>query len=485
MRWTPAQLDAAEKSSLGASLVRPQIAGAAWLPKPSQYFVEGHAEIAAAQAELGEGATADDLCAYLADKQQLQACGGAAYIHALADAVPSGMKTIERNAKRVIDAAGHREMTAALDRTKRLFDEGTETALADAATELAFIQTILTPATAIPRDLLLDMDQLQVKVGDIRWAVKNAIPENTLGCIFGASGAFKSFVEIDYALHRVYGMRWLGRKTRQVPVVYLAAEGGAGILKRIKAWHLDRDLDWRQCPMRVIIVPLTLRTEAAALRRAIEATGIQPGDIIIDTLSQTYTGNENANDEMAAYLRVIGLELRAAFSCTVTIVHHTGHSATERPRGASAIIDNIDFAMGVFRDEAEMLCTVEWAKLKDEEKPPPQTFQLQRLQLGVDEDGEPITSLAARHVATSDEMVAAVAQEGRAGRGGRGHLLISLAHEGMRESELRKAFYDALDSLDGEGKKKAYQRAKGWATGAGIFEIAGAEHRLIMLKAVA
>ncbi len=483
VRLEDSQLNDAEVSSLGVQIKHPELIGDARLPKPSQYIFDGHVEIATAILELGAGLSVDDLGDLLSEKGRPDLCD---YVRWLPDDLPHGMKTIWRNAGRVIEAAQHRDLVACLERAaKRLGDSDRGAALADIAAELAFAQTILHPPAAAPVDMLLDMGQLHAKASNIRWAVKGAIPEASLGVIFGASGAFKSFVELDYALHRAYGMPWLGRRTRQAVPVYLAAEGGAGIMRRITAWHEARNLDWRTCPMRVVIVPLTLRTEAATLRRAIEASGVAPGDIVIDTMSQTFTGNENANDEVASYFRVIGLELRAAFNCTVTIVHHTGHLATERPRGASAIIDNVDFAMGVYRDQSEMLCTVEWAKLKEGEKPAPQTFQLQAQHLGNDEDGDPITSLAARHVSTSDEMVAAVAHEARSGRGGRGHLLVSVAHEGMRERELRKAFYEALDGLDAEGKKKAYQRAKSWAINARIFEFAGAEGRLIMLKAVA
>ena len=41
--------------------------------------------------------------------------------------------------------------------------------------------------------------------------------------------------------------------------------------------------------------------------------------------------------QMAAYLREIGLRFRALWQCAVMLVHHTGHQATERPRGSSAI----------------------------------------------------------------------------------------------------------------------------------------------------
>ena len=65
------------------------------------------------------------------------------------------------------------------------------------------------------------------------WAVKGLVPAEGLGFIFGGSGAFKSFIALDYAMHRTYGMRWLGRKTAKATVVYLAAEGGAGLMRRI------------------------------------------------------------------------------------------------------------------------------------------------------------------------------------------------------------------------------------------------------------
>jgi hypothetical protein len=109
------------------------------------------------------------------------------------------------------------------------------------------------------------------RAAGVRWAVKGVIPEQGVGFFYGASQAFKSFITLDYALHRAYGMKWLGRKTKQAVPVYLAAEGGAGLMRRIEAWHKARGMDWRKCPMRVVVVALTLRTQAKALREAIEA----------------------------------------------------------------------------------------------------------------------------------------------------------------------------------------------------------------------
>jgi hypothetical protein len=319
------------------------------------------------------------------------------------------------------------------------------------------------PEPEIPEGgLVLTLEQLHARAAATRWAVKGIIPEQAVGFIYGASQAFKSFVTLDYALHRAYGMKWLGRKTKQATPIYLAAEGGAGLMRRIEAWHRARSQDWRKCPMRVVIVPLTLRTQSKVLREAIEATGIQPGDVIVDTMSQTFTGDENSNDQVAEWLRILGTELRDGLACTVTIVHHTGHSANDRMRGASAMHSNADFALGVSRDGKELLATVEFAKVKDAERPDPQTFELSVQLLGKDEDGDAITSLAARHINNAEALVEAHERERVAGRGGRTSNLVSLAHPGMTFGELRKAFYDTVvPDQEPEARRKAFNRALG------------------------
>ena len=338
---------------------------------------------------------------------------------------------------------------------------------------------VSTPALDVG-GLLLTIADLEARANGLTWAVKGLIPECSIGFIYGASGAFKSFIALDYALHRAYGMRWMGRKTKQALPVYLAAEGGAGLIRRIKAWHQARRLDWRQCPIRVVVVPLTLRTQAGHLRGAIEQAGVKPGDIVIDTMSQTFTGNENSNDEVAEFLRVLGTELRDTFGAAVTVVHHTGHSATERPRGASAIVDNSDFAFGVFRDEKQMLSTLEVAKVKDGERPEPQTFELSVEVLGQDEDGDQITSLSARHINNATELLQAVQREGKAGRPGRGGMLMDLVQNGMEEKALRKLFYDQSGISEPDARKHAYYRARDWAAKAGLIEVV--QGTVIVLK---
>jgi hypothetical protein len=196
-------------------------------------------------------------------------------------------------------------------------------------------------------------------------------------------------------------------------------------------------------------------------------------------MSQTFSGDENSNSEVAEFLRILGTELRDALACTVSIVHHTG-KAGDSLRGASAMFNNTDFVLSVERDGKEMLATLDFPKTKDAERPDPTVFELSVQQLGKDEDGDPITSLAAHHINNAEQLVEAHKRESSAGRGGRNMLLVSLAHNGMQERELRKAFYEAIP--DAEARKKAFYRARDWAVSNRHLEIAGEDRRVILLK---
>jgi hypothetical protein len=181
------------------------------------------------------------------------------------------------------------------------------------------------------------------------------------------------------------------------PVVYVAAEGGAGIYRRVRAWHQNRKLS-QPDNFHVCVTPLLLTEEqqVSALRESIATLPSAPTLVVVDTLSQTFSGDENSSTDIADYLRLLNTHLRAAFNCTVLVVHHTGHMASERPRGSSAITANLDFLLGCFRPNADALAAqVEVIKQKDGDKLNAQYFEMQREVLEKDEDGEEVSSLVA------------------------------------------------------------------------------------------
>jgi hypothetical protein len=282
--------------------------------------------------------------------------------------------------------------------------------------------------------------QVKEATKNIKWLVKNVIPQDAMGMLFGASGTFKSFIAIDLALSVLHGQEWTKRKTAKGAVYYVAAEGGAGVSRRVDAWHRGVDVPENLYYCRTPLL-LSSKEEIGALRASIAALPEIPVLIIIDTLSQTFAGDENSSSDIATYLRMLNSELRAAFNCTVLVIHHTGHSATERPRGSSAITANVDFLLGCYRSDPEgMNARVDVTKQKDGDLVKGMYFDLDRHVLGQDDEGDEITSL----VANFHDAVAAIRQNNKGSK--YESLVMSVLATGQRvtDAELRVKAMEAF-----------------------------------------
>ncbi|MCK6431873.1 MAG: AAA family ATPase [Aquabacterium sp.] len=445
----------------------------------ADFFAWQNREIFVAIAALIDGSKVPDIITVherLRDAGKAKECGGIVYLNALVQSVPSASGA-RQYANIVRDRAILRGLIAAADAVAvSAYNVGGRSVreVVDGATEqIAGICREHYRKSTGGKVPLLALPALRETAQAVRWLVKRVVPADSIGMMFGGSGTFKSFLMLDCALHVAHGMPWMGRRTRQGPVIYIAAEGGAGLWSRIDAWHRARSLSWGDLPFYVVPAALDLQADAWRVVDAAQAVGVCPALVIVDTLSQTYAGEENSAGEMAAYLRELGARFRMMWGCAVMLVHHTGHNATERPRGSSVIRANVDFLLGAFRDEKEMLATVTCVKQKDGELFDDAVFQLRVMDIGEDDDGERITSLVARHLSSADEVDQARNAEQAAGRGGRASALMQLAREmnGQEERHLRKAFYDQLEGLEAEAKKKAYSRAKHAAVEAGQMEI--------------
>jgi AAA domain/DnaB-like helicase N terminal domain len=407
--------------------------------------------------------------------------GGITYLNQLAQTVPSAAH-IANYAAIVAERATMRSIIALTDSVaQRAFSlrSGAAGLLDDAKADLTRIeQERHVKSRRIP---LLTPAQLQESAQAVRWLVKHVIPADSIGMLFGASGTFKSFIALDAGLHVAHGLPWLGRKTAQGPVIYIAAEGGTGLWFRILAWHRARGLKWGQVPFFVVSVALDLKADAWRVVEAAQAKSVTPALVVVDTLSQTYAGDENSANEMAAYLRELGTRFRSLWSCTVALIHHSGHAVTERPRGSSAIRGNIDFLLGTFREEKERLATLTCDKQKDGDLFDDATFSLTLHELGRDEDGDLVTSLVARHLSSAEDVQDAMQTETASGRGGKNELLLRLAQNGMRESDLRKAFCDDCGVTDAESRRRVWNRSKSWAIKAGFLDFG--QGYVITLKA--
>lgn len=466
----------AEQSVLGGLLLEgaPAFGRVADQLAEADFYSYAHRLTFAAIAGLvSEGKPIDVITVYEALERdgKAQEAGGIAYLNSLSASVPSAAN-IQRYAEIIVERATLRSIVAAADEvcTKAFRNEPAATILDDAKVVLGRLSEARKLGSK--RVPLLSLGELREESHSVPWLIKHVVPAASIGMLYGGSGTFKSFIAIDAALHIAHGLPWMGRRTKQGPVLYIAAEGGSGLWPRIVAWHRARRLQWAHTPFHVVPAALDLTADAWRVVEAAQAKGVSPALVVVDTLSQTYAGEENSANEVAAYFRELGTRFRQLWGCAVLILHHSGHSATERPRGSSAMRANLDFMFGVFRDEKEMLATLTCAKQKDGEAFEDAAFRVSVHELGQDEDGDMVTSLVARHLSSAEDVQEAMAAESKAGRGGNNHLLLSLLQNGIRETDLRNAFYAECGADGAEARKKAYQRAKQWAIKTGLMEVA-------------
>lgn len=322
------------------------------------------------------------------------------------------------------------------------------------------ISGLLAGRTDTTTPLLLDYDGLTRAVGPLSWLTKGVIPSHAIGSVYGASGTFKSFIVLDGCLHLAHDRQWLGRRTRGGGVAYVAAEGGTGLLARITAWHKHHQLDPRAARFRACITPLTL-DKAADLKRLSDALDAELDHlgsialIVLDTMSQTMSGDENEARDTAAYLRAIGGWLRDRFRCAILIVHHTGKDAARGPRGSSAIRGNLDFLFEVERTEGAMAATLTVRKQKDGRDGDAFPFALERHVIGRDEDGDDVSSLVAVY---HDAVGAIIANaSGRATK--YEAWLLEIIGNGKLYADSRDEFYAKCGEDKPDTKKKAFARA--------------------------
>lgn len=467
-----------EQALLGALLLdNGAMATVSDLVTPDSFYLFEHRHIFAALVKLLAARKVADVITVWEELKGVEVDGeGVAslpYLNALVQAVPSAQNA-RLYAEVVAERAAERELIASLDAATRISRDGKltlDTRFERIGQELRRAEQ-LRKSPSGSRVPMLSLAQLQQAAAGVRWLVKHVVPADSIGMLFGGSGTFKSFIALDAALHVAHGLPWMGRKTTKGSVLYIAAEGGAGLWQRIDAWHRSRGLHTAAAPMSVVPVAVDLTVDAWRVVEAAQMAGVEPALVVVDTLSQTYAGEENSANEMAAYLRELGGRFRQLWQCSVLLIHHSGHQATERPRGSSAIRANLDYLLGVCRDEKEMIATLSCIKQKDGDLFDDAIFQLSVRELGFDDDGDKVTSLVARHLGTQDDVQAALESEAAAGRAGRQSVFMSLVQNGMPEKDLRKLFYDTLVDLDAEARRKAYGRARKTAENRGEIEVA-------------
>lgn len=246
---------------------------------------------------------------------------------------------------------------------------------------------------------LLAFGELLKGVGPRDWSIKGMFARGETTVLFGDPASKKSFMALDMGLCIATGKAWHGHQVkRQGAVVYIAGEGFKGIGARLKAWAIKYQIH-DNVPFFASDRAVQMMDDAsveemrAVIREEIEATGVPPELVIIDTLARNFgAGDENSSADMSRFITMLD-DIKREFDCGALVVHHTGHGDKGRARGSSSLkagVDNEYSLSVVAGGQLKLTCP----KIKDAQKPDDHLFSYEVVPLGVwDEDGRQETSL--------------------------------------------------------------------------------------------
>lgn len=235
------------------------------------------------------------------------------------------------------------------------------------------------------------------------WLIDGVFPENGLIGVYGQPGMGKSFVTLDFALSIASGTPWQGRQVKKGFVIYISAEGGRGIGKRVLAWLAAHDLDMKDVEIAWLVeaMPVNVDSEEMTilLERLAKEVRQHPTLIVVDTLARCFDGDENLQVDMGRFIAGVDF-MRHEFGCAVIVVHHTNLSG-QRERGNTAFRGACDTMMQIEKDGP--LITVTCTKQKDDEEFDPVELELRAV------DGTQSCAVVGSHaVSRQSEMVSTI-----------------------------------------------------------------------------
>ena len=170
---------------------------------------------------------------------------------------------------------------------------------------------------------------------DPEYIVKGILDRGTLAEMYGPKSSGKSFLALDLGLHVAAGWDWQGRRVHQGGVLYVSAEGGASIKRRMKAFAQHHKLDLAEIAFCPVIEPINL-LDPSGVQQVIVDTSVVPALslVILDTAARVMPGGKEDTEDMGKFVAACD-EIRLVTGAAVLIVHHTGKDVSRGSRGAS------------------------------------------------------------------------------------------------------------------------------------------------------
>ncbi|WP_424362964.1 helicase RepA family protein [Methylocystis parvus] len=223
--------------------------------------------------------------------------------------------------------------------------------------------------------------------------IEDLLDEGAMSVFYGDSNAGKTFVALNMCFAVGTGGEWNGKRTKRGLVVFVCAEGGRKIKRRIAALKAHNGNLASPPIFALVIFPIDLRSSDAntkelltLIRDAEKQCGERCVWIIVDTLSRAIAGgDENSPVDMGRIVAAADY-IRANTGAHFTYVHHTGKDAARGARGHSLLRAATDTEIEVTAGAIKV------TKQRDMEMGSELGFALLDVMLGVDQLGRAIKS---------------------------------------------------------------------------------------------
>lgn len=199
----------------------------------------------------------------------------------------------------------------------------------------------------------------------LAWLVEDIIPERGLAVIYGQPESGKSFAALAIAFSIATGRPFFSQVVHQGPVIYVAAEGSAGLGQRVDAWK--QSAEWYdRAGVQFLTGPVDLSDleSVGAFAHAVQALPDPPRLIVFDTLARSLVGgDENSSKDVGVLIHHASL-LQKMLKVAVLFIHHTRKDG-ETERGSSALRGAADVMIRCDREKGSQLITLVCDKAKD------------------------------------------------------------------------------------------------------------------------
>jgi hypothetical protein len=246
-----------------------------------------------------------------------------------------------------------------------------------------------------------------------RWLIKGLIPANHAVLIIGPSGSGKSFEAMEMAMHIARGADFAGRRTRQAGVIYCCYEMPKSMEKRVMAYRQFHNLPvdesipfaWLTRPPGLFADEENAEALAQEILKGTSHWSVPIGVIVVDTNNAATRGSSEIKSEDIGKIMDRYALIAERTKAGIWIVGHT--NAEGEHRGNQQLYNAIETCV-VIRKETEGTGTKTFTRKDDLDRALRKAivrkqregeddiswrFVLQEVEIGLDQDGDPITSM--------------------------------------------------------------------------------------------